>query len=136
MPDNRTTLACLIPLGMRSLMTSRMMSDPMKAYSAGKEYRQGMQERYRHASSKSHFLSAETHLLAFVFRFLSFSRPCRWLGGGVGAGPVPLQISLEQYGMNLQKRTHSPMNLRAVNHPTVTQTCDDRGSYTMFVLCQ
>lgn len=35
-PDNMTTLACLIPLGMRSLMTSRMIKDPMKVYSAAK----------------------------------------------------------------------------------------------------
>lgn len=34
-PDSMTTLACLIPLGTRSLMTSRMIKDPMKAYSAG-----------------------------------------------------------------------------------------------------
>lgn len=30
-PDSMTTLACFIPLGARSLMTSRMIKDPMKA---------------------------------------------------------------------------------------------------------
>lgn len=36
-PDSMTTLACFIPLGARSLMTSRMIMDPMKAYSAEKK---------------------------------------------------------------------------------------------------
>lgn len=36
-PDSMTTLACFIPLGARSLMTSRMIRDPMKAYSAEKK---------------------------------------------------------------------------------------------------
>lgn len=42
-PDSMTTLACLIPLGMRSLMTSRMIKDPMKAYSA--DYTQKRQSK-------------------------------------------------------------------------------------------
>lgn len=36
-PASMTTLACLIPLGMRSLMTSRMIRDPMKEYSAARK---------------------------------------------------------------------------------------------------
>lgn len=35
-PESMTTLASLIPLGMRSLMTSRIIRDPMKVYSAVK----------------------------------------------------------------------------------------------------
>lgn len=41
-PDSMTTLACLIPLGTRSLMTSRMIRDPMKVYSADNKCRHQM----------------------------------------------------------------------------------------------
>lgn len=44
--------------------------------------------------------------LAFVFLSFTLSFPCLVLGAGVGAGPVPLHTSLEQYGMNLPNVTH------------------------------
>lgn len=110
-PDSKTTLACLIPFGMRSLMTSRMIRDPMNVYSADNKETMNEWGFTAHRESEV-FLCycygesgcSRRNSPAFAFLSLSFSLPCRGLGGGVGAGPVPLHTSLEQYGMNLPKR--------------------------------
>ncbi len=52
-PASMTTLACLIPLGMRSLMTSRMIRDPMKVYSADEKY------THQLSASKTCFITNE-----------------------------------------------------------------------------
>lgn len=120
-PDSMTTLASLIPLGIRSLMTSRMIRDPMKVYSAdnkcthqmvgsiGQNRDQSCLPTTKRGTDFTFSLGTKErkswqiggHILVFAVLSLSLSLPCRGRGGGVGEGPVPLQTSLEQYGMNL-----------------------------------
>lgn len=97
-------------------MTSRMIKDPMKVYSADCQQRSAETSRQNEIFLYLHlflclllpyivlYVLALVFVLGFVFVCLSLSRPCRGLGGGVSVGPVPLHTSLEQYGTNLKKK--------------------------------
>lgn len=47
-PASMTTLACLMPLGTRSLMTSRMIREPMNVYSTGGKHRYAINRTNHH----------------------------------------------------------------------------------------
>lgn len=104
-PDSTTTLACFIPLGARSLMTSRMIRDPMKTYSAEKKKKKSTNTiSWKHPDKANLDNKWLKFLLRFLLASLSLSLACRCLWGGAGAVLVPLHTSLEQYGMKLQRR--------------------------------
>lgn len=102
-PDSTTTLACFIPLGARSLMTSRMIRDPMKAYSAEKKKKKSTNTIcWKHPDKANLNNKWLKFLLRFLLASLSLSLACRRLWWG--AVLVPLHTSLEQYGMKLQRQ--------------------------------
>lgn len=96
-------------------MTSRMIKDPMKVYSADNKYRHQIIGNPPNRNVRLILIVRRVcrNSLPFAFLSLSFSLPCRGLGGGVGASPVPLHTSLEQYGINLQKKLYM-LKLRAI----------------------
>lgn len=94
-PDRMTTLASLIPLGMRSLMTSRMIRDPMKVYSADTQQIHTPNDCEHHTKQKrtteKKILKDQKKLtsisISIPLFFLALSWPWRRRRGRPGATP-------------------------------------------------
>lgn len=136
-PDSRTTLACLIPLGTRSLMTSRMIKEPMKVYSADCQQRSAETSR-----KKNNILIFFSCIFYYIGYFCTYLSLYLYLG-------LHLRISLvlgpaEASGVGLQQvRCHSIHHLSNMgwiwtqseahhfaNHWDIVITQD------VFVMCQ